>query len=73
MELGTLTTTRKIGGSLMVTIPKEIVVEENLREGEIVKIEVKKIRKDFFGALKGIGPFTKDDELVGQLDEKDRK
>ena len=28
-----------------------------------------KMKKDFFGALKGIGSFTKEDELKGQLEE----
>ena len=33
------------------------------KEGEIVEIIVKKLRIDGFGALRGIGPFTADDEL----------
>jgi len=66
----TLTRTRAIGGSLVVTIPKEIVREEFLKEGELVEIEVKKTKKDFFGALKGIGSFTKEDELMGHFDEE---
>ena len=65
----TLTRTRAIGGSLVITIPKEIVREESLGEGELVEVEVEKVRKDFFGALKGIGPFTEEDELKGQLEE----
>ena len=62
-----LTTTRRIGGSLVVTLPKKIVDEESIGEGEIIQINVKKIKKDFFGALKGIGPFTKEDELNSEL------
>lgn len=65
----TLTRTRGIGGSLVVTIPKEIVKEELLCEGELVEIQVEKVKKDFFGALKGIGSFTKEDELKSQLEE----
>jgi len=61
----TITRTRKIGGSLMVTLPKEIVKEEGIREGELVKIEVEKVKKSYFGALKGIGSFTEEDELKG--------
>ena len=53
----------------MVTIPKDIVKEESIQEGELVEIEVSKIKKDFFGALKGVGSFTHEDELKGQLDE----
>lgn len=64
-NMKSISRTRKIGGSLVVTLPKEIVREEGIREEELVEIEVKKIRKSYFGALKGIGPFTKDDELKG--------
>jgi len=64
-----LTQTKKIGGSIMVTIPKEIIREESIQEGEMVVIEIKKPKKSFFGSLKGIGPFTKEDEFKGQLEE----
>ena len=63
-----LSKTRKIGGSLVVTIPVEIVRDEALNEGELVEVEVKKRKKDFFGALKGIGKFTEEDRARGQLD-----
>lgn len=62
-----LTRTRAIGGSLIVTIPKEIVKEESLKENELVEIEVEKIKKDGFGLFKGIGRFTKEDELDTEL------
>lgn len=54
---------RKLGGSLVVRIPKEIAKEKGIVEGEAISIKVRKIKKDWFGALKGIGPFTKEDEL----------
>ncbi len=54
---------RKLGGSIIVTIPKEIVDEEGIRNGETVRIAVEKIKKSGFGAFKGIGPFTKEDEF----------
>lgn len=66
----TLTRTRAIGGSLVVTIPKEIIREESIHEGELVEIEVKKTKRDFFGALKGIGSFTKEDELKGHFNDE---
>ena len=55
--------TKAVGGSLMITIPKDIVIEESIKEGEVIKIHVEKIKKDWFGCLKGIGSFTKDDEM----------
>ena len=61
---------RKIGGSLMVRIPKEIVREESLVEGELVEVNVDKVIKSGFGILKGMRSFTQKDELIGQLDEK---
>ena len=66
----TLTRTRAIGGSLVVTIPREIVKKESIKEGELVEMEIKKSRKDFFGVLKGIGSFTKEDELKSHFDKE---
>ena len=68
-ETSAVTRTRKIGGSLVVTIPKEIVKLEQLEENELVEIKIKKKRRDYFGALKGIGPFTEEDKFKGQLGE----
>ncbi|MEK6951882.1 MAG: hypothetical protein AABX29_02600 [Nanoarchaeota archaeon] len=58
-----LTKTRKIGGSLVVTIPKVIVEGEGLIEDQMVKIEVEKVKKSGFGLFKGMRSFTKEDEL----------
>jgi len=55
---------RKVGGSLVVTVPKEIVESEGIREGEIVMIEVRKVKKSFFGAARGVGSFSAEDELT---------
>lgn len=66
----TITKTRKIGGSLVVTIPKTVVEEENLMENQAVKIDIKKVKKSGFGISKGLASFTKEDKFKGQL-EKD--
>ena len=58
-----LAKTRKVGGSLVVTLPKELVESKKIKEGEIIQISVKKLRKEGFGLLKGVGPFTAEDEL----------
>ena len=58
-----LVKSRKVGGSIVVSIPKKVVEHEGIREGELLEIDVRKARKDWFGAFKGIGPFTKEDEL----------
>jgi antitoxin component of MazEF toxin-antitoxin module len=58
---------RKLGGSLVVRIPKEIVEEEGIAAGSSVKLKIKKVRKSWFGALRGIGPFTKEDEFDEQI------
>ncbi len=54
---------RKLGGSLVLTIPNDIVKDEGIKEGEAVKVTVEKVKKSGFGAFKGIGPFTKEDEF----------
>ena len=63
-----LTKTRAVGGSLMITIPVKLVKTEMLKENEFVEVEVKKVKKDFFGALKGIGKFIREDEFKGQFE-----
>jgi len=60
---GCLTKTRRVGGSLMVTLPKELVETEKIQENEYVEITVKKCRRDGFGMLKGMAAFTVEDEL----------
>ena len=62
--MATLTKTRVLGGSLAVTIPVDMVRKEGLKEDELVEIEVKKVKKDYFGALKGIGAYKgKEDRM----------
>ncbi len=58
-----LVKTRRIGGSLVVTLPKQLTESKGIKEGEIIEITVNKLRVDGFGALRGIGPFTAEDEL----------
>jgi len=58
---------RALGGSLAVTIPIEIVRENMLREDEIVEIEIRKHKKDYFGALKGLEKFTEADRLKSRI------
>ena len=56
--------TRKVGGSLVVTLPKKLVESKKIREGEILEITIKKARKNGFGTFKGMKPFTAEDELT---------
>jgi bifunctional DNA-binding transcriptional regulator/antitoxin component of YhaV-PrlF toxin-antitoxin module len=60
---GCLTRTRKVGGSIVVTLPKELVETQKIKENEFVEVTVKKCRKDGFGILKGMAPFSAEDEL----------
>lgn len=57
-----ITKLRKVGGSIVATVPKKVIELEGLIPGQTVKIKVEKIKKSFFGAAKGIGSFTKEDE-----------
>lgn len=47
----------------MVRLPKEVVQQEDIHEGEMLELEVRKARKTWFGATPDIGRFTHDDEL----------
>ncbi len=67
-EESAIVKTRRIGGSIVVTIPSEIVKLEQLDENQLVEIKVKRKRTNYFGALKGIGSFTREDRAKGQLD-----
>lgn len=58
-----LAKTRKVGGSIVVTLPKKLVQTQKIKAGEYVEITVKKCRVNGFGALEGMEPFTVDDEL----------
>lgn len=53
---------RKIGGSLVVTLPREVVKEENINENDELALIVKKRRKSYFGALKGIGSYNREED-----------
>jgi len=65
--MGVLTKTRAIGGSLVVTIPKELIKLKSINEGEIIEIEVKKHKIDGFGMFKGMKPFSKEDRLQSRV------
>jgi len=56
--------TRKVVGSLVVTIPKKLAENKKIKEGEIVEITIKKVRIDGFGVFKGMKSFTKQEELT---------
>ena len=58
-----VTRTRKVGGSIMTTIPNEVVKELDIKDNEEIEISVKKRKKSYFGAIKSIGPFTEKDRF----------
>ena len=58
-----VTKARRVGGSIMVRIPKEVVEQEDIKEGELVEVEVRKAKRDWFGATPEIPPFAREDEL----------
>ncbi len=59
-----LVTTRKVGGSMMVRIPPEIIELEHIQSDEVVRIEIVKVKQDWFGKFKGVGRFSAEDELI---------
>ena len=48
MEQRSLVKTRKIGGSIVVTIPSNIVQNEQIGENEFVELEIRKAKKNYF-------------------------
>ena len=54
---------RRIGTSLGVLIPKELLQEKKISEGDEIELSILKKRKELidraFGIAKGIGPFTR--------------
>jgi antitoxin component of MazEF toxin-antitoxin module len=67
MEQRSLVKTRKIGGSIVVTIPSNIVQNEQIGENEFVELEIRKAKKNYFGALRGIGKFTEKDRMEDRI------
>lgn len=53
---------KRVGGSIMVRIPKEIVEVENIHEDELVKVKIEKVRKDWFGAFPDLKPYNKEED-----------
>lgn len=54
---------RKVGGSLVVTLPSEVVKEKKINPGELIELDVNKAKESGFGILKGMAPFTEEDEF----------
>jgi|TARA_B100002003_G_C13994355_1_gene480322 hypothetical protein len=58
----TIAKTRTLGGSLIVTIPKNIVDEQNIHPNELIRLEINKRKKSYRGCCKGIGHLTAEDK-----------
>jgi len=58
-----LVVVRKVGGSLMVTVPKEVVESLGLKPNAKLRVDFKKPKVDLFGIYKGAKyiPFTRED------------
>ncbi len=54
---------RKVGGSLMATIEKKVAENLNIMENDEIEVIIRKRKKSYFGALKGMGHFTEGDRL----------
>ena len=50
--------TRRVGGSLVVTVPREVVEMLGVREKEVLRLTIERPRRSYFGAFRGVGPFT---------------
>ena len=54
---------RKVGGSLMITIPKRTAEEKGFIPNETVRFGVNKLKKSGFGMFKELPEFTKKDRF----------
>ncbi len=63
-----LVKTRRVDGSIVVTLPKELVEAQNIKGNQCIEITVKKCRKNGFGIFKDLSPFTAEDEMKDQLE-----
>ena len=60
----TLQRAKRVGGSLMVRIPKEIVDLEGISAGEMIEVDIKKAKKDWFGISPGLKPWSKETDRM---------
>ena len=64
----TETKIKKCGNSLALIIPKEITKQEDLDEGDIVRVEISKEKRiDGFGILKDAPKFSREDKGDGDF------
>jgi len=59
----TIVKTRRIGGSIVVRIPKDVAAKEGIGENDFVEIDVKKAKSDWFGAFPKLRKFSHAEEL----------
>lgn len=52
---------KKVGGSLMIRIPKNVAEQLDIHEGEIIYFNPRKERKSLLGAFPGLGSWKKED------------
>lgn len=55
--------TRKVGGSIVATIPKDAVKGLGLKENETVELDVRRPEKSFFGAFKKLSAYSSKDRI----------
>ena len=54
---------KRVGGSIMVRLPKEVVQQEDIHEGQMVEVDVRKAKKSWFGSMPDLPRMTREDEL----------
>ncbi len=55
--------TRKLGGSIITTIPSDAVKAMSIKPNETLELDIKKHRRSFFGIAKGMREFTEEDRF----------
>ncbi|MDO8660718.1 MAG: hypothetical protein Q7K43_02415 [Candidatus Woesearchaeota archaeon] len=57
----TIQRAKRIGGSLMIRIPKDIVELEGISSGMSIQADIKRARKSWFGAFPWLKPLKKEE------------
>lgn len=57
-------TVKRVGGSLMALIPKDIAEKEQLLEGDRIDLAVKKLRPSYLGAFPTSKPWSKKEDRM---------
>ncbi len=57
---------KRVGGSIMIRLPKDSAALESITDGDLVRLTIHKARRDLFGTLPKVGRFNQEDKFDGK-------